>query len=182
MSSRQNIWSKALDWVEDILAWIAGICIVAMMLAISYSVIARFVFNAPQPAVIELSGYLLLYTTFLGVPWLLRNDGHVKVDLLISKLGPRARRVFDTVTSVFGLVVALVLLWRGVLVTIDFYARGMKVFNILATPQYILLAVIPVGSLLLAFEFGRRMYRFARGREEKPARLARPAAGDGEGS
>jgi TRAP-type C4-dicarboxylate transport system permease small subunit len=173
--------SQALDWVEDILAWIAGICIVLMMLAISYSVIARFVFSSPQPAVIELSGYLLLYTTFLGAPWLLRNDGHVKVDLLIAKLGPRGRRVFDVCTSVLGMVVGFVLLWRGAIVTLDFYSRGIKVFNILATPRYVLMAVIPVGGLLLLLEFGRRTYRFVRGREEESVRLSRSAPSEEEG-
>lgn len=144
---------RTYNVILEMMAWIAGLMAVIMMLAIVYSVITRFFFNKPQPAVIELSGYMLLYTAFLGAPWLLRQDGHVRVDLLVDALKPRARAVLLGVTSIIGTLVSLVVLVWGSMITVDMFRRGVTVTNILETPQWILMAVIPIGGFFLTIEF-----------------------------
>ncbi len=135
------------------MAWIAGIMTMVMMLAIVYSVVTRFFFNKPQPAIIELSGYMLLYITFLGAPWLLRRDGHVRVDLLLDFLKPPARARLLGVTAVLGTIVSLIIFWWGLVITIDLARRNVLVTNILETPQWLLMLIIPVGGFFLTVEF-----------------------------
>ena len=135
------------------MAWIAGVLTVLMMLAIVYSVFMRFFFNQPQPAIIELSGYMLLYITFLGAPWLLRQDGHVRVDIMIDYLKPQARATILGVTSIIGTLVSLVIVIWGTVITADLFKRDVTVTNILETPQWLLMVIIPIGGLFLTVEF-----------------------------
>lgn len=153
--SRLGGLMRVIDMITTGMAWIAGILVLLLMVAIVYSVATRYLLNLPQPAVLEMSGYMLLYVTFLGAPWLLHNDGHVRIDLLTNSLGPRSRRWFDAWTSLAGVFVSSLLLWKGTEVTLDYYQRAIIVMNILDTPQYLLLIAIPLGSFFLVIEFLR---------------------------
>jgi TRAP-type C4-dicarboxylate transport system permease small subunit len=148
-----------LDRVHRVMAWVAAACILFMMLAICYSVILRYFWNKPVPWIVEVSSYLMLYITFLGTAWLQRQDGHVEVDLFLSKLKPRVRALLRAITSLGGVAVGFILTWKGAAVTFDFYQRGVTMMGILSTPQCLLLAIIPVGGFFLLIEFLLRIWR-----------------------
>ncbi|MHB9150006.1 MAG: TRAP transporter small permease [Thermoleophilia bacterium] len=165
--------TRVIDLITTGMAWLAGILVLLLMVAIVYSVATRYLFNQPQPAVLEMSGYVLLYITFLGAPWLLHNEGHVRIDLLTNSLGPRSTRWFEVVTALAGAVVSSLLLWKGAEVTLDYYQREIRVMNILDTPQYLLLCAIPIGSFFLVIEFLRHVWKSA---------WSAPPVGDGHTS
>ena len=95
----------------------------------------------------------------MGTAWLQSHDGHVEVDLFLCNLKPRTSAGFKAVTSLAGAVVGFVLAWKGSLVTIDYYQRGVTLMGILNTPQFLLIAIIPIGGALLLIEFVLRMWR-----------------------
>jgi len=158
-----------LDRLNAAMAWIAALMVLFMMLAISYAVAARYLWGESLPWVVEVSSYLMLYITFLGTAWLLRQNGHVEVDLVLSNLKPRTAAGFRAVSSIFGALVSLVLAWQGSVVTIDYFQRDVTAMGILNTPQWLLLAVMPLGGFLLFIVFIGRIWtllRFAIGKEE----------------
>jgi TRAP-type C4-dicarboxylate transport system permease small subunit len=98
---------------------------------------------------VEVSSYVMLYITFLCVAWLQAKNGHVQIDLFTSKLGSRARAGLDAFTSLGAAAIGFILAWKGAMVTIDYYRRDVTVMSILNTPQFLLMAIIPVGGTLL---------------------------------
>jgi TRAP-type C4-dicarboxylate transport system permease small subunit len=80
-----RLLSKAgiiFDKVLNIFAFLAGLMVIFMVLAIPYSVIMRYFFLKPPEWVIQTCEYMLLWLTFLASAWLLRDEGHVSVDHL----------------------------------------------------------------------------------------------------
>jgi len=138
------------------MALISGIMVGFMMLAVSYSVIMRRLFNNPSAWVMEVTTYLLLYIAFLGAPWLLRHGGHVNIDLLLNRLSPGKQTVINIITLSMGFVISMLLFLYGFEVTLDHFQRNVEIMSILSTPKYLLLAVIPLGTLFLVFEFARQ--------------------------
>jgi len=162
MIKRTGKLDRILGIINDVMAGIGAILVIFMMLAISYAVLMRFIWNRPIPWVVEISSYLMLYITFLGTAWLLRRDGHVEIDLFTSHLDPKRRSLLRAITSVGGVVVGFILAWKGALVTLDYFRRGVTVMGILNTPQFLLMAIIPIGGFLLMIEFILRIIRFGR--------------------
>jgi TRAP-type C4-dicarboxylate transport system permease small subunit len=158
--SKKGKLHRFLDLLNSVMAGIAATMMIFMMLAICYSVITRYLFNRPIAWIVEISSYLMLYITFLGTAWLLRREGHVEIDLFTGQLSPKQRATLRSVTSVGGAAVGFVLTWKGVLITIDYLRRGVMAMDILNTPQYLLMAIIPVGGFLLMIEFILRIFRF----------------------
>ncbi len=153
---------RFLDRLNDVMAWVGAVLVLFMMLAISYSVLTRYLFNRPIAWIVEISSYLMLYITFLGTAWLLRRDGHVEIDLFTSHLNLKRQALLKAVTSVAGALVGFILTWKGTLVTLDNFTRGVVTMGILNTPQFLLIAIIPIGGFLLMIEFILRIIRFSR--------------------
>ena len=161
MNKERGKLDRCLDLIHLAMAWTAAACIIFMMLAICYSVFMRYLWDKPVPSVLEISSYLMLYITFLGTAWLQRQEGHVEVDLFLGNAKPRTRAGFKAITYLGGAAVGFILAWKGSLVTIDYFRRGVTLMGILETPQFLLIAIIPIGGLLLLVEFILQIWRFS---------------------
>src|SRR4030066_1059734 len=105
MSEKRNKFDRYFDLLNSVTAGIGAMMVIFMMLAISYSVMMRYLLNRPVAWIVEISSYLMLYITFLGTAWLLRRDGHVEIDLFTSHLSPKTKAAFKSLTSIGGAVV-----------------------------------------------------------------------------
>lgn len=139
------------------MAIVAGLLLLFMMFAICYEVVLRYLLFRPPVWVTEVTEYILLYCTFLGAPWLLRENGHVRVDVVTGRLRPSARRFMLGVTSTMGLVICLVLFYFSSAITWDYYVRELPVIKTLSVPKFLLVGVISVGCFFLATEFLRQL-------------------------
>ncbi len=132
---------------------IVSIIIAFMMISITLDVLSRYVFNYPLPAIVEINEYLLIYITFLGSAWVLRVNGHVSVDTLVSLLPSKWKGLIHVMTSIIGFLACLALTYYSVLVTMSLYSRGIMEWQVLAIPKWIILICIPIGNLMLSLEF-----------------------------
>lgn len=146
----------ALDKALDGMAFLAGCILIFIMLSVCSDVILRTFFKAPQIWVTEVIEVMLLYITFMGTAWLLREEGHVQVDIIISRLSPRTVSILAVLSSLIGIFVSFVLTTFGTSITLDYYHRGVYTPSAMEIPVYLILIIIPVGSLFLLIQFIRR--------------------------
>jgi TRAP-type C4-dicarboxylate transport system permease small subunit len=147
-----------LTRVENLLAGLGIAVLILIIGAVCSEILLRTFFARPQVWVIEFSEYGLLFITFLGTSWLMRQDGHVRVDLLTNALGVEGKRRLALVSAAIGCAVSVVLTVFGVIVTLDAQRRGVYKPTILEFPTWLVLVVIPLGSTLLTLRF---LHRFA---------------------
>ncbi|HZG64298.1 MAG TPA: TRAP transporter small permease [Rubrobacteraceae bacterium] len=169
-----RILGKSLDRIEDIFAFLGGILLVVAVFSVVFQVIARYFFGLSFIWINEVNEYILLYVPFLGAAWLLRHNGHVTVDLLVRVLPPRIKKASNILVAALGIIISAVLVWYGTSVTMEAYARGTVSTTSTQLPLVYLLVVIPVGSLLLLFEFIRKAFNSGTGAE--PDEYDRPLA------
>ena len=144
---------RAFARLNDWLAQASALLIVLMMLSVVYDVLARLVFRAPTLWVIDVNEYLLVYATFVPAAWILLRDGHVKVELVVQRFGPRGRLVMDRFANFAGLVYCVILAWQGFVVTWQAYVTGYRFSTALAAPQWPIYAIIPLGAAWLGLAF-----------------------------
>jgi C4-dicarboxylate transporter DctQ subunit len=143
--------------MENFLAAIGLGGLVFIIVAVCLEILLRTFFNKPQIWVIEFTEYALLYITFLGTAWLQHRDGHVAVDLVTNALGDRWRRRFALLSAALGFLVSVVLTVFGTTATWGAMAQGLYKPTVIEFPTWIVLAIIPVGSLVLALRFAHRV-------------------------
>ena len=98
--------------------------------------------------------------------WVLRKEGHVKMDLFVERLNPRIRAMIDFITSLAGVVVMLIVAVAGLMTTI--YWIGNRTPTMLMLPRSPIIGIIFLGSLLFAVQFLIRAFEnFNRWKAEK---------------
>ncbi len=140
---------------EDACAFVATAIFVAMMLVICAEVLLRDAFNSPIYWMVEITEYALLWVTFLGSPWVLREGGHVRVDLMLQFLSPSALRVCGLISSALGGLGMAIIFAFSVGATWTAYVEGAYKPSATNVPTWMIIVVIPIGSLLLTLRFSR---------------------------
>jgi C4-dicarboxylate transporter, DctQ subunit len=92
-------WLKAR--AEDVSAAL----IAAMFLAFMLQIVSRYLFNHPIEWTLEASLTTWLWAVFWGSAFCMRNNDHVRFDMLYYAVGHRTRRVFALI-SALAIVVA----------------------------------------------------------------------------
>jgi C4-dicarboxylate transporter, DctQ subunit len=149
-------FNRALDRVEDAFAVIASAMLVFTVVFVPLDVASRYFFGAPITWVYEVTEYILLMVPCLGMAWLARNNGHVVIDVLTTRLDKEHRRKLEAgVFILVALTCGFVAWWAGV-VTLDSFNKRAIIENVLQTPQWLIYVSIPVGFGLTAIEFARK--------------------------
>lgn len=144
---------RILARVENLFAALGVWGLAFVLFAVCLEIVMRGLINRPQQWVSEMTEYALLYITFLGTAWLQRQNGHVAVDLLTNALSERWRRYLSIVSAVIGVVIGVVFAWFGTSATINALLRGAYRPTVLEFPTWIVLAVIPIGGIVLGLRF-----------------------------
>lgn len=92
---------------------LALIFLLAMMVLVVLDVFLRYFFNNPILGSIELVEYFMVVAGFLGIAWCAVKGGHVKVDMLLSRLPPRAQAIIDSITLILTMTVVPLVSWQG---------------------------------------------------------------------
>lgn len=128
----------------------AAFAIVAMMLVTSYDVFMRYVFNSPTTWAMEISTYLITVSVFLALAYVLRQEGHIRVEIVFQRVKPRVQTMLLLITSFLSLIVFLTMAWYGTELVIKSIMEWELSNNaIVEIPLFPVRLFIPVGTLLL---------------------------------
>jgi TRAP-type C4-dicarboxylate transport system permease small subunit len=145
------------DKILVVFFWIAGALLIFSTVGTCIDVILRYCFNRPIHWMLEITEYIMLYIPFLGAALVLKEDGHIRVDILISHFSDRMRAWLNIITSLVGGLVMLTYTVFGGQVTLDYYQRGIPSLESLKTPMFLILMIIPIGGFFFAIQFFRQM-------------------------
>jgi C4-dicarboxylate transporter DctQ subunit len=151
---------KIFDQINIAMVVISAILILGLTFIVGADITLRYVFLRPLGWVKEVSEYILVALGFLVAAWILKDDGHVKMDLLLTKVSPRTQTMMNLITSILSIFVVLIVTWFSLRVIIDFYRTKLVTPSVLEPQKWVLLIPIFVGSLLLAIQFIRRTFSY----------------------
>ena len=141
------------------MAWLAGLLIAAMMVVITIDVVVRNLGYQSSAHFFTFTEYALLIVPCLGAPWLVREKGHVYVEIIFTYLRPRQRAALRTLIAMVCIVVCLVLAWYGVEVALRDYVGNEKDVRSLDMPRWMIVSFVPLSFLMMAIEFARFLVR-----------------------
>lgn len=142
---------KFFDKFADMIGIVTAIAMVLMILNVFYDVIMRYFFKAGSIAMQEMEWHLFSVIILLGVAYTLKEDGHVRVDLIYDRLTPQKQAMINMIgVIIFVLPIAF-------LVGISSIDNAVEAFKSMEqsgdpgglTNRWIVKALIPLSFLLL---------------------------------
>jgi C4-dicarboxylate transporter DctQ subunit len=117
-----------------------------------YEVIMRYIFKSPTTWSLDYCIYLVMWGTFLGAAYTLREGGHISVDVVIKRLSKKKRTRIRVINYVAVLLFCGILTWRSVISCMEAYQYNEVTLSYTRTPLYVPMLSIAVGAGLLTLE------------------------------
>lgn len=138
----------------------AGLILFAMLIT-TVEVVIRYTTRRPMADTFEIVEYSLLWMGYLGAAWVLKGEGHTRMDIVLMRLSPRVQAGLNSFTSVICAGMWLLLTWVGLKVVLHNFQTGYYLATLLTPPLWPILLVIPLGGFLLFVQFLRRAGGYA---------------------
>ena len=150
---------SSFDFIIEFLAYLAGIILLAMTFFVTGAALVRYLGFRPPIWTLQFTEYALLWFTFLGAAWLLREGGHIRIDTVISRLYIKNRNKIEIINDVLGFIVCVIVFWFGTQHSIDLYQREIMEVKGTIVPKFPIFIIIPLGGLVLSIQFGRQFFQ-----------------------
>ena len=153
-----RILTRLYDLLLYGMAFIAAATLIWLMVSVVASVAMRNLGMQPFAWLFTSAEYGLLYMTMLGAPWLVRERGHVHIELVTAALPAGARRVVSRAVALACVAVSLVLAWYGLelfLTNIERYDYDVRAYYY---PRWLLTVTFPLAFTFMAVEFARFVF------------------------
>ena len=146
---------RIYDALLVFMALIAAGTLVWLMVSVVLSVVMRNIGIQPWASLFTSAEYGILYMTMLGAPWLVRERGHVHIELVTAALTPRLRRIVSRGVATACVVVSLILAWYGLELFLTNVERNDYDVRAYFYPRWLLTITFPIAFSFMAIEFAR---------------------------
>ena len=139
---------------------VSGIFLHMIVGIIVYDVFMRYFLKQATFWAGEIATYMMVYITLFTMAWLVRENRHVQVELLLNRVSYRSQKALGCIISLIASGLCFVLTFFGVLTA--FYFINYKTPTLLALPKGWLMIGIPVGFFAAAVQFVINAFRHLR--------------------
>lgn len=143
-----------LNFLKTIIDAVGSLCSVLMILMILnvfYDVVMRYFFNDVSIAMQELEWHLYGAMFMFGIGYTLKEDGHVRVDVIYDQLSKKSKAIINILGSLFfALPFTLLILYFSWDYALEAYSMNEGSADPGGLPyRWIIRSVIPVSSIYL---------------------------------
>ena len=152
---------RALFKLESGLNLVAGLVILTVMLLSVANILLRKFFNWPVPGYIDWMISAVPLMAFLGISFTQRLGGHIRMDLLVSRLKGRALWIAEFIGILGIMLITLVLIYGS-------WDHAMRALNFgdstgdIRLPTWPVKIVVPICLAILAVRLGLQLWAYGR--------------------
>lgn len=156
-------FSRAIDWFNERVGKSMAWLVLAAVLVSSINAVVRYSVNISSNAWLELQWYLFGAVFLLGAAYTLKQNEHIRIDIVSARLSQNARNWIDIIGHVLFLApLCLLMLWLG----IPFFLRSLASGEVSSSAGGLIVwpakLLVPLGfALLLAQGFSELIKRIA---------------------
>ena len=146
---------KIIDRLCQFLAVLAGIYLVVIMLGIVFNAMARTLGFSGSSHIFTFAEFGLLYIVMAASPWLVREKGHVFIELVSAAIPKALQKPYSRAVSALCVIICVVLVWYTWGAMAKAYKFGDAEMRSLDMPKFLLLGAMPICFALMAVQFCR---------------------------
>lgn len=171
---------RAIDRLGSLAAALAALGVLAMVAIMALGVVFRYAIGQPLVWADEAVRYLLVFSVLLGLAEVMRRGDNIRVDVVLDRMSPKARRIVEIAGLVAALAFGLALVWLGADMVAFSAEMGLTTAGKIDIPSAWVEAGLPLGGVLLSLSTAVRIYRLLRGEHVDDQSGHVPAGNDRE--
>lgn|SRR5690625_445792 len=148
MASLIKAYIRFMERLADGIGWFAKFLIYVMILVLLFDILSDKVLGNVLNWTLETAQFTLAAFYFMAGPKTLKDENHVRLDLLYSRFGPRLRAIVDSVTIWLVIFYLGIMLWGGISSLQYSWATNQRLPSLWA-PSLVPIKVLMVVCLVL---------------------------------
>ncbi|MEA3359446.1 MAG: TRAP transporter small permease [Thermodesulfobacteriota bacterium] len=136
-----------------------GWLLMVLMFMILVEVLTRYILQSPLSIAEEYGGYILVFITFLGLGYTWKERGHIRVELIINVLSPKAQNWLRLITIILAITFSIVMIKASYDLVSYSYLFGTRSGSWLRTPLIWPQIGLIIGSVLLFIQLTAEFIR-----------------------
>ena len=147
--------------IESFMSFLGGVVIFLIVTISTVNILGRWMFSMPVNGYIDWIEQFMAFFAFLGIAYTQREGGHIRMDMLVSKLKGRFYYVTELFTTTIILFLTLVLIYGSSLHFLRAYNIGDTSLDI-DLPTWPAKLVVPVALSFLALRLIIQIWAYIR--------------------
>ncbi len=137
------------EFLDRIVLFFIALLSVPLVMIVLYAVFMRYVLNSAPTWSEEIARYLMVWMSLMAISAAMRRGQHIGLTFVIEKTGPRLRKFIDLLAYALILLFFVVLLVKGIDMTIFVAPQRSPSVNI---PMWIPYLSVPVAGFLMVIQ------------------------------
>lgn len=149
-----------IDKINENIAKAFSYLILVIIALETYEVFLRYILGSPTSWTWEVATHLYGALFMIGGAWVLKENRHVRTDVIYGRLSHRKRAIFDII--MFGTIYSTfvgVLCWKTINGAIKSWIISETSWTFLALPLYPIKIIIALSFILLTLQGVAKMIR-----------------------
>ena len=142
-------FTRLVDGIINIFLKITMVVIVLMMLMITAESVLRTFFHYSMMITDEFSGYLLMFSVFLGIGFCMRSHALLRVTIIYDRMPERVRNTFQVFFDLISLGFVLILTYQLYRLVFTSYESQVLSISQAEIPLWIPQMIMPIGITVL---------------------------------
>lgn len=126
----------------------------AMFFVLFLQVVSRYVFNAAFSWSEELALILFVWSIYLGAAAAIRRHQHLRLEIVLDKLNPRMRMVFDLIANLAFALFCGIIMFGVMPIVFRLFNAGTST-AVLSIPKWINYSMLPAMFVLMIFRLAQ---------------------------
>ncbi|WP_298854639.1 TRAP transporter small permease [uncultured Ruegeria sp.] len=141
---------RAFEKLENLLSWIAGISVFAMMVLVSCDAIGRYAFKSPLTFQFDFTTYyLMVIVGVLALSWGERNGAMIRINVVSRFLPDGLKGLLYALNNLLAALVFAVMTQASLKRTLETLHEGDVIFGVIDWPVWLSLVWVPIGAGVL---------------------------------
>ncbi len=165
-----------LDTLYRLSGAVAALCLVAICVIVMAQVGGRIIDGIATmitgerigllvPSAAEFSGFFLAAASFLALAYTFRNDGHIRVSLVITRFTGPVRRWIELWCLAFAVCLTGFFSWNTILLVLDSLEYEEVSYGMIPVPLWIPQSFMALGLIVLTIALVDDLTRVIRGQK-----------------
>lgn len=139
--------TTGLAHLEEI---VAGLALVAIILAVGWGVLSRYVSRQPAPWANEVATLAFAWLIFIGAAACFKHGMHPSIDMLVRRLPASAAKLARLLTHALTLGFCVLMVWLGVVFSIEAWTDPTPVLRL---PMTVVYGPVTLGFALMILRY-----------------------------
>lgn len=150
---------KFIDLASRLGAGLSSILMLFIVILIFVEIILRTFFHTSTFISDEYSAYFFVGVVMLGLSYTFKENGHIRITILTSKMPQRIGFVLEIISLFIILIILGFLIYHSVLMIYDGYVLDIRADTVAETKLFIPQIFIPVGFSLFFMQVFGTLYQ-----------------------